>query len=101
MDSLLPPVRGTIAFENVTFHYPSRPTVDVLQDVSIHFPPGKHTHTAIVGLSGSGKSIIGAIIVKFNDPNPGKIILDGRDIQDLNVCHLRSYIGLYIKTLGF
>ena len=69
-----------------------RGTVDVLQDVSIRFPPGKNTHMAILGRSGSGKSIIGAIIVKFYDPNQGKIILDGRDIQDLNVCHLRSYI---------
>ena len=88
----LSPVRSTIAFENVTFHYPSRPTVDILQDVSIHFPPGKHT--AIVGLLGSGKSTIGALIAKLYDPNQGKIILDGHDIQDLNVRRLRSYIGV-------
>ena len=57
----------------------------------MNFLPGKHT--AIRGLLGSGKSTIGALIAKLYDPNQGKIILDGHDIQDLNVRHLRSYIG--------
>ena len=86
------PVRGSIKIQNVTFHYPTRPVVDVLRGLSLNFPSGKHT--AIVGPSGSGKSTVGALLARLYDIHVGKITLDGHDIQDLNVSHLRSHIGI-------
>ena len=95
----LSPVRDTIAFENMTFHNPSRPTVDVLQDVSIHFPPGKCT--AIEGLSGRGKSTIDALIGKLYDPIRARLFLMAMISRILMCAIYEATLGLYIKTLGF
>ncbi|KAL8786825.1 MAG: hypothetical protein Q9213_002562 [Squamulea squamosa] len=85
-------VRGAITFEQVTFRYPSRPDINVLENLSFYFPPGRHT--AIVGQSGSGKSTIAALINRLYDPAGGKILIDSHDIQDVNVRYLRSRIGV-------
>ncbi|EAA34173.1 P-loop containing nucleoside triphosphate hydrolase protein [Neurospora crassa] len=84
--------RGEIRFENVSFSYPSRPDQLVLKNVDLTFPAGKHT--AIVGLSGSGKSTVAAMISRLQDPNSGRITMDGYDLKELNVRSLRSFISL-------
>ncbi|KAL8724860.1 MAG: hypothetical protein Q9166_007714 [cf. Caloplaca sp. 2 TL-2023] len=85
-------VTGVITLENATFRYPSRPDVRVLESVSLSFPAG--IHTAIVGPSGSGKSTITALLTRLYDPNNGRVLIDGHDVQDINVRFLRSQIGV-------
>ncbi|KAK8061113.1 hypothetical protein PG997_015334 [Apiospora hydei] len=85
-------VHGDFRLENVSFTYPSRPDVPVIRDVSLHFPKGKRT--AVVGLSGSGKSTIAGLLTRLYDPDGGAIFVDGRNLRDLNVRQLRSHIGL-------
>ncbi|KAL5043626.1 hypothetical protein BDW71DRAFT_216223 [Aspergillus fruticulosus] len=84
-------VTGHISFRNVSFAYPSRPSVRVLDDVSVDFEAGKTT--AIVGSSGSGKSTILALISRFFDPLSGSILLDGHPSHELNIRWLRSHVG--------
>ncbi|KAI3336947.1 P-loop containing nucleoside triphosphate hydrolase protein [Xylariaceae sp. AK1471] len=84
--------KGDIRLENVAFTYPSRPEVPVIQDVSLQFPAGQTT--AIVGLSGSGKSTVAGLLTRLYDTNQGNLLLDGQNIRDINVRQLRSYIGL-------
>ncbi|KAL8821476.1 MAG: hypothetical protein Q9223_000484 [Gallowayella weberi] len=85
-------ISGDITFENVTFRYPSRPSFNVFENVSLRFPAGKHS--AIVGPSGSGKSTIAALITRLYSLDGGKILIDGHNIQDVNVRNLRSRIGV-------
>ncbi|KAF3037839.1 hypothetical protein E8E12_008292 [Didymella heteroderae] len=85
-------VNGKLAFRNVEFTYPSRPDHPVLNGISIDCEAGKLT--AIVGLSGSGKSTIASLISRFYDPNAGEVFLDGRNIKDINVKSLRGFISL-------
>ncbi|KAJ7673942.1 P-loop containing nucleoside triphosphate hydrolase protein [Mycena polygramma] len=85
-------VTGAISLENIVFIYPSRPDVTVLKDISLTFPAGKTT--ALVGASGSGKSTIIALIERFYDPTAGVVRLDGTDVRELNIKHLRAQIGL-------
>lgn len=80
-----------IKLNNVSFAYPSRPEQPVLRDVDINFPAGKYT--AIVGLSGSGKSTIASLIARLQDPVDGSITIDGHDLRDVNVRSLRSLVG--------
>ena len=82
---------GFIEFQEVSFAYSSRPDNPVLKSVDLSFPQGKHT--AIVGLSGSGKSTVAGLISRLHDPTSGSILVDGRDIRSLNVRNLRSLIG--------
>ncbi|KAH9886121.1 putative ABC multidrug transporter [Xylariomycetidae sp. FL2044] len=84
--------RGEVRLENVHFTYPSRPDVPVVQDVSLNLPAGQTT--AVVGLSGSGKSTIAGLLTRLYDPDRGTLYVDGKDIRDVNVRQLRSYIGL-------
>lgn len=89
---VLPAVDGAVTFSNVSFTYPSRPEHPVLNDVSFQCEAGKLT--AIVGLSGSGKSTIAGLLARFYDPQTGTISVDGHDIKSLNVRNLRGYISL-------
>ncbi|KAE9969971.1 hypothetical protein EG328_006533 [Venturia inaequalis] len=81
----------SISFRNVSFEYASRPGDKVLKNINVEFPAGKYT--AIVGLSGSGKSTIAALIARLYDPTEGVVELDGNDIRQLNVRSLRSFIS--------
>ncbi len=85
-------VQGEIVFENVSFNYPSRPSVPVVRDLSIRFRAGETA--AFVGASGSGKSTIISLLERFYDPLSGIVKLDGINIKDLNIKWLRSQIGL-------
>jgi ATP-binding cassette subfamily B (MDR/TAP) protein 1 len=83
---------GAVELRDVTFTYPSRPDHPVLNKISITCEPGKLT--AIVGLSGSGKSTVASLITRLYDPQGGDILLDGVNIRDMNVKSLRSCISL-------
>ncbi|WOO85368.1 Sophorolipid transporter [Vanrija pseudolonga] len=85
-------IEGTLTFDDVKFHYPSRPDVPVLKGLSTVFEAGKTC--ALVGASGSGKSTVIQLLERFYDPIAGRILLDGRDIRTLNLKWLRQQIGL-------
>eukprot|EP00980_Cylindrotheca_fusiformis_P009378 scaffold2049_cov108-Cylindrotheca_fusiformis.AAC.4 len=84
-------VQGHITFDNVRFHYPTRPGQQILNDFSIEIPSGKTI--AFVGPSGGGKSTVVKMLERFYDPTGGTVSLDGTDLKDINVKHLRSMIG--------
>lgn len=88
----LPNVMGDVELKNVSFTYPSRPERQVLSDVSIKIPAKKHT--AIVGLSGSGKSTIAGLVMRLFDPEAGEVLFDGHNVTELNVKFLRGNISL-------
>lgn len=83
---------GDISFENVSFSYPSRAEVPVLENVSLSIPGNKMT--GLVGLSGSGKSTIAALVERFYDPNRGKVTVDGTDLRDINVKTYRGHVSI-------
>ncbi|XP_030604722.1 bile salt export pump-like isoform X2 [Archocentrus centrarchus] len=85
-------VKGDIEFHNVTFHYPSRPEVKILDQLSVAVKSGETT--AFVGPSGAGKSTAIQLIQRFYDPKEGMVTLDGHDIRGLNIQWLRSLIGV-------
>ncbi|WVW81061.1 hypothetical protein I302_103052 [Kwoniella bestiolae CBS 10118] len=85
-------VHGEITFENVKFHYPSRPNIQILKGLTTTFEAGKTF--ALVGASGSGKSTVVSLVERFYDPIEGKIKLDGVEVRDLNLKWLRQQIGL-------
>ncbi|XP_059637694.1 ABC transporter B family member 13-like isoform X2 [Cornus florida] len=85
-------IKGDIEFRNVTFKYPMRPDVTVLDDLNLKVSIGKSL--AIVGQSGSGKSSVIALIMRFYDPTSGIVLIDGFDIKNLNLRSLRLKIGL-------
>ncbi len=82
-------VRGEIAFRQVQFSYKDR---DMLFDgLSFEIPSG--STVALVGTTGSGKSSVAKLLLRFHEPSGGSILLDGRDIADLRVADLRRAIG--------
>ncbi|XP_060205963.1 ABC transporter B family member 19-like [Lycium barbarum] len=85
-------IRGNIEFKCVTFAYPARPTVQILQSLNLVVPASRTL--ALVGISGGGKSTIFALIERFYDPVQGLITLDGHDIRTLQVKWLRTQIGM-------
>ncbi|KAL4883180.1 P-loop containing nucleoside triphosphate hydrolase protein [Aspergillus karnatakaensis] len=85
-------VVGELEVENVTFSYPTRPGVTVLDSFSLRVPAGKVT--ALVGQSGSGKSTIVGLIERWYNPNSGTIKLDGTPIDQLNLGWLRKNVRL-------
>ena len=84
-------IEGEIEFKNVTFAYPLKPDVNVLQNFSTKIEKGKVV--AIVGHSGSGKSTISNLLQRFYDPCEGIITIDGIDLKDFNLAWLRRSIG--------
>ncbi|XP_028754614.1 ABC transporter B family member 2 [Neltuma alba] len=85
-------VEGTIELKSVNFSYPSRPDVIVFKDFNLKVPSGS-SH-ALVGQSGSGKSSVVSLILRFYDPTSGKVMIDGKDIKRVNLKSLRRHIGL-------
>jgi ATP-binding cassette subfamily B protein len=86
------PVRGELAFENVSFAYPGREDDFVLRDVSFKVAPGEVV--AIVGPSGAGKSTLFQLALRFYDPSSGAVALDGVDVSTLDPADLRAEIAL-------
>lgn len=83
---------GGFEFKNVSFTYPSRPEITVLDQINLSIPANKHT--AIVGLSGSGKSTIAGLVTRLYDPTQGQILFDGHDLCEVNTRDLRSFLSL-------
>ena len=86
------PVQGRIEFEDVGFHYPSRPDVSTLQGVSLAIAPGETV--ALVGPSGAGKTTIVQLILRFWDPCSGQVRLDGIDLRQMARADFRQAIAL-------
>ena len=84
-------VRGAIAYENVSFTYPTR-TAAALAGVSLEVHPGETV--ALVGPSGGGKTTLVNLLPRFYAPSGGRILLDGHDLQDLTLESLRANIAL-------
>nr|XP_011463649.1 PREDICTED: ABC transporter B family member 21-like [Fragaria vesca subsp. vesca] len=85
-------VKGEIEFHHVSFNYPSRPDVPVLNDLCLTISRGKTI--ALVGESGSGKSTVVSLIQRFYNPSSGHITLDGIEIEKLQLRWLRQQMGL-------
>ena len=89
---LAQPVRGEIRFDGVTFNYPTRPDAAALHDFSLVINPGETV--ALVGPSGAGKSTVLSMLLRFYDPQAGRIGIDGVDLRALALDELRKTIAL-------
>lgn len=83
---------GKVAFNNIGFHYPSRPDVEVLKNVSFEVNQGQQI--AIVGPSGAGKSTITNLLLRFYTPQSGTILFDNKEAQQISLFDLRSNMAL-------
>ena len=90
----LPPARAgsAVAFEGVTFHYPSRPKQASLADFSLSVRPGERV--ALVGPSGAGKSTVFQLVLRFYDAQQGQVRLDGVGVRDTSLAALRGRVGI-------
>ena len=86
-------IRGDIAFDDVWFEY--NPGVPVLKNVTFHAAPG--TTTALVGSSGSGKSTLISLVMAFNRPLKGKILVDGKDLSDIPLRDYREQLASVLQ----
>jgi len=86
------PVQGGIRLENVTFHYASRSAAPALHDVSLCVAPGETV--ALVGPSGAGKSTIIQLLLRFYEPQAGRVLLDGVDLADMRRTDFRRALSL-------
>ena len=89
----VPTVDGSIEFRNVWFEYTEG--VPVLKDVSFHAQAG--TTTALVGSSGGGKSTLVSLVMAFNRPKAGRILVDGQDLDMLKLHEYRSHVGVVMQ----
>jgi ATP-binding cassette, subfamily B, bacterial len=85
-------VHGAIRFDNVTFHYPSRPGTAALVGFSLEVAPGETI--AFVGPSGAGKSTTFQMLLRFYDPDSGRVLIDDTCLADLRPEDIRAQIGL-------
>ncbi|MDR0181405.1 ABC transporter transmembrane domain-containing protein [Lysobacter arvi] len=90
--ALAKPVRGELAFERVSFHYPLRPDAPALESFDLHVRPGETV--ALVGPSGAGKSTVFSMLLRFHDPQSGSVRVDGTDVRQLDLAELREAIAL-------
>jgi ATP-binding cassette subfamily B protein len=89
---LMRPAQGAVDFDEVTFRYPARPEHKALHNVSFAISPGEAV--ALVGPSGAGKSTIFQLLLRFFDPQDGRILFDGIPIADADPRALRRNIAL-------
>src|SRR5450631_84186 len=85
-------ITGAMRFENVTFHYPSRPDSAALANFSLDVAAGETI--AFVGPSGAGKSTTFQLLLRFYDPDSGRVLIDDRRLADLRPEDIRAQIGL-------
>ena len=78
-----------VSLDSVSFNYPTRPYVNVLEDLLISVTPGQ-----TIALVGCGKSTVVFLIERFNDPLKGGVLLDDVDIRELNIHWLRTQLGI-------
>jgi ABC-type multidrug transport system fused ATPase/permease subunit len=89
----LPDVRGEVAFDDVSFEYNAG--VRVLKHVSFHAPAG--STSALVGSSGSGKSTLISLVMTFNRPTTGRVLVDGHDLMEIKLRDYRSQLGVVLQ----
>ena len=87
-----PDVRGDIQFDSVFFRYATRPDVPVLENINLEVKAGEQL--AIVGPSGAGKSTITSLLLRFYEPNQGRILIDGKDARNFELSEYRSMFGI-------
>ena len=93
----LPPVRGEIRFEGVTFSYAGKNT-PALSGIDLTVPPGQTV--ALVGSTGAGKSTFAKLVARFYDPDEGRVTVDGHDLREVTERSLRSQLGV-VPQEGF
>ncbi|XP_063789645.1 bile salt export pump-like [Pseudophryne corroboree] len=84
--------KGGIEFIDCKFTYPTRPDIQVLNGLNVSVKPGQTL--AFVGSSGCGKSTSVQLLERFYDPDLGKVLIDGRNTQNINISFLRAKIGI-------
>ena len=92
----LPPLRGEIRFDDVTFAYNGG--APALSDVTLDVPPGQTV--ALVGATGAGKSTLVKLVARFYDPTEGRVLVDGQDLRSVSERSLRSQLGV-VPQEGF
>jgi len=93
----LPPVRGELRFEGVTFSYAGKDT-PALSGIDLTVPPGQTV--ALVGSTGAGKSTFAKLVARFYDPDEGRVTVDGHDLRAVKERSLRSQLGV-VPQEGF
>jgi len=88
----LPAPRGELAFEHITFNYPSRPDHPSLIDLTLAVKAGETV--AVVGPSGAGKSTLFQLLLRFYDPRKGRVLVDGVDVRQADPDAVRARIGI-------
>ncbi|WP_194725468.1 ABC transporter transmembrane domain-containing protein [Noviherbaspirillum malthae] len=83
---------AALSLQHLGFHYPSRPQSAALHDLNLDIRPGETV--AVVGPSGAGKTTLFQLLLRFYDPQQGRILLDGADIRQLDLAALRGAIGI-------
>ena len=86
------PVRGEVRLDDVVFRYPQRPDLPALDGFDLHVRPGETV--ALVGPSGAGKSTVFSLLLRFHDPQSGRVALDGIDVRELDPATLRGAVAL-------
>ena len=89
----LPPIRGHVTFDHVSFSY--EPGNRILKDINFVITPGMRL--AIVGPTGAGKTTIVNLLSRFYNPDDGKILIDGIDIQELQIKSIRKQVGVMMQ----
>ncbi|MBQ5312222.1 MAG: ABC transporter ATP-binding protein, partial [Oscillospiraceae bacterium] len=89
----LPPIKGEVTFENVTFSYEK--DKPVLKNVSFKVKPGESV--ALVGPTGAGKSTIVSLVSRFYDVDSGRVLIDGNDVSKVTLHSLRSQMGIMLQ----
>jgi subfamily B ATP-binding cassette protein MsbA len=87
-------VAGNVELRDVTFRYPGA-SRDAVAGVSLRARPGETV--AIIGSSGAGKSTLARLLLRFDDPASGAVLLDGHDLRDATLESLRSHVGLLLQ----
>jgi ATP-binding cassette subfamily B protein len=91
------PIRGEIRFENVSFRYPQSDRKGmILHDLNFTVPAG--SFVAIVGSTGEGKTSLVSLIPRFYDTTSGNVYVDGKNVKDYNLHHLREHIGMVLQN---
>jgi ATP-binding cassette subfamily B protein len=85
-------IAGDVEFVGAQFRYPSRPDIQVLRNINLHARAGERV--ALVGPSGAGKSTLVSLLLRFYEPEAGRLLIDGRDARDYPLAELRAQMAV-------